>query len=132
MNWLTNFVKPKLSALVNKRNVPDNLWRNCPNCGNMLHHKDLFENFDVCNKCDYHFRMSVKRRIEVIFDKDSFKVLELDNTIDDPLSFTDTKKYKDRISAAQKKTGQKEALLVAQGQLCSLPVVTAAFDFNLY
>ena len=90
MNWLTKFVKPKLSALVNKRNVPDNLWRNCPNCGNMLHHKDLFENFDVCNKCDYHFRMSVKRRIEVIFDKDSFKVLELDNTIDDPLSFTDT------------------------------------------
>ena len=49
MNWLTNFVKPKLSALVGRRNVPDNLWRNCPSCGKMMHHKDLFESFDVCH-----------------------------------------------------------------------------------
>ena len=68
MNWLTNFVKPKISALVGKRkDVPDNLWKNCPNCGNMMHHKDLYENFDVCLSCNYHFRMNVDRRIEMLF-----------------------------------------------------------------
>ena len=74
MNWLTNFVKPKLSALVgNRKNVPDNLWQNCPKCGNMLHHKDLYENFHVCNSCNYHFRMTVDRRIEILFGAKNFK-----------------------------------------------------------
>ncbi len=130
MNWLTNFVKPKLSALVNKRNVPDNLWRNCPNCGNMLHHKDLFENFDVCNKCDYHFRMSVKRRIEVIFDKDSFKVLELDNTIDDPLSFTDTKKYKDRLKEYRKKTNYNDAFILGKTKINNQTIIAGLMNFD--
>ena len=130
MNWLTNFVKPKLSALVNKRNVPDNLWRNCPNCGNMLHHKDLFENFDVCNKCDYHFRMSVKRRIEVIFDKDSFKVLELDNIIDDPLSFTDTKKYKDRLKEYRKKTNYNDAFILGKAFLDQKKAIYGLINFD--
>ena len=75
MNWLTNFVKPKLSALVRRRNVPENLWRNCPNCGNMMHHKDLYENFNVCNSCNYHFRMSVERRIETLLAKINFMKL---------------------------------------------------------
>ena len=69
MNWLSNFVKPKLKALVgNRKEVPDNLWKSCPKCGNMMHHKDLFENLDVCSSCNYHFRMSVNRRIEILFD----------------------------------------------------------------
>ena len=130
MNWLTNFVKPKLSALVNKRNVPDNLWRNCPNCGNMLHHKDLFENFDVCNKCDYHFRMSVKRRIEVIFDKDSFKVLELENIIDDPLSFTDTKKYKDRLKEYRKKTNYNDAFILGKTKINNQTIIAGLMNFD--
>ena len=65
MNWLTNFVKPKLSALVNRREVPENLWQNCPSCANMLHHKDLKENLRVCNACNYHFRMSAEKRIDI-------------------------------------------------------------------
>ena len=69
MNWLTNFVKPKLSALVKRKEVPENLWNNCPTCGNMIHHKDLNENLRVCVKCNYHFRMSVEKRIEFLFDK---------------------------------------------------------------
>ena len=68
MNWLTNFVKPKLTALVGKRKVPENLWKNCPNCGNMMHHKDLFDNLDVCNSCNYHFRLPINRRIEILFE----------------------------------------------------------------
>ena len=87
MNWLTNFVKPKLSALVKRKNVPDNLWQNCPSCGNMLHHKDLKENLRVCNTCDYHFRMSAEDRIKLIFSKEDTKEIELDKISDDPLNF---------------------------------------------
>ena len=77
MNWLTNFVKPKLSALVGSRKtVPDNLWQNCPNCGNMMHHKDLYDNLNVCNSCEYHFRISVDRRIETLFGKDNFNEVD--------------------------------------------------------
>ena len=83
MNWLTNLVKPKLQALVKRKSVPDNLWRNCPSCGNMMHHKDLYENLDVCNSCNFHFRISVDRRLEILFDKDKFVEVKLEKTKDD-------------------------------------------------
>ena len=67
MNWLTNFVKPKLSSLVKRRNVPEKLWNNCVSCGNMIHHKDLKENLFVCLTCNYHFRMSAEDRIKFFF-----------------------------------------------------------------
>ena len=89
MNWLTNFVKPKLSALVGKREVPENLWRNCPNCGNMIHHKDLFENLDICSACDYHFRMSAEDRINLMFSEKEFKEIKFESLNDDPLNFVD-------------------------------------------
>ena len=93
MNWLTNFVKPKLSALVGRRkDVPDNLWKNCPKCGNMMHHKDLHENLHICNSCNYHFRISVTQRIEILFGSENFIEIELEKTKDDPLNFTDKKK----------------------------------------
>ena len=79
MNWLTNFVKPKLSALVGiRKDVPDNLWQNCPNCGNMIHHKDFHQNLNVCNSCNYHFRMSIDRRIEILFGNENFKEIKLE------------------------------------------------------
>ena len=98
MNWLTNFVKPKLKSFVDRRNnVPTNLWQNCPNCGNIVHHKDMHENFHVCNSCDYHFRIPVNRRIEILFGKENFNEIKLEKTEDDPLNFKDIKKYKDRL-----------------------------------
>ena len=97
MNWLTNFVKPKLSALVKRKEVPENLWNNCPTCGNMIHHKDLKENLRVCISCNYHFRMSAEDRIKILFVDEEMKEIELDNIIDDPLNFNDKKKYKDRL-----------------------------------
>ena len=114
MNWLTNFVKPKLSALVRKRKVPENLWRNCPNCGNMIHHKDLFENLDVCEKCNYHFRMTVERRIEAFFGKENFNEIVLDKLDDDPLGFVDTKKYTDRLREYRKKTNRNDAFILGK------------------
>ena len=84
MNWLTNFVKPKLNALVNRKEVPNNLWHNCPSCGSMMHHKELYENLNVCKSCNYHFRMDIDRRIEMLFGKEKFDELKLDEIKDDP------------------------------------------------
>ena len=92
MNWLTNFVKPKLRALVNRKEVPENLWTNCPACANMLHHKDLNENLRVCSTCNYHFRMSIEDRITTLFDEKKFEEIKLEYTPDDPLKFVDKKK----------------------------------------
>ena len=115
MNWLTNFVKPKLSALVNRREVPDNLWSNCPSCSNMIHHKDLNENLRVCNSCNYHFRMTAEKRIETLFEKKNFEEIKLDKTPDDPLSFYDKKKYKDRLKEYRKKTNLDDAFILGKG-----------------
>ena len=87
MNWLTNFVKPKLSALVRKKEVPENLWNNCPSCATMIHHKDLNENLRVCASCNYHFRMTAEKRIEVLFSKEKFTEIKLEEIADDPLKF---------------------------------------------
>ena len=96
MNWLTNFVKPKLSSLVKRRDVPEKLWNNCVSCGNMIHHKDLKENLRVCMNCNYHFRMSAEDRIKLFFEDGNYSEISPDKISDDPLKFTDKKKYKDR------------------------------------
>ena len=98
MNWLTNFVKPKLSSLVKRRSVPEKLWNNCVSCGNMIHHKDLKENLYVCVNCNYHFRMSAEDRIKLFFKDGDYSEIIPDKISDDPLKFTDKKKYKDIIS----------------------------------
>ena len=131
MNWLTNFVKPKLSALVSRRkNIPDNLWKNCPNCGNMMHHKDLNENLDVCNSCDYHFRMSVNRRIETLFQTKNFKEINIEKVDDDPLNFVDKKKYKDRLKEYRKKTKRHDAFVLGLGKIGDCRVVAGLMDFD--
>ncbi len=130
MNWLTNFVKPKLTALVGKRKVPENLWKNCPNCGNMMHHKDLFDNLDVCNSCNYHFRMSAERRIKMLFGNDNFKKIELEKIQDDPLSFTDTKKYKDRLSEYRKKTKQDDAFILGSAKINNKRIIVGLMNFD--
>jgi len=130
MNWLTNFVKPKLSALVSRRNVPENLWRNCPNCGNMMHHKDLYENLDVCSSCNYHFRMSVDRRIETLFSKKKFHEIDLDKITDDPLNFTDTKKYKERLMEYRKKTNRDDAFVLGKTVIDNNNIIVGFMNFD--
>ena len=131
MNWLTNFVKPKLSALVGSRKtVPDNLWKNCPNCGNMMHHKDLYNNLNVCNSCEYHFRISVDRRIEILFKKEKFKEVELKKLPDDPLNFIDKKKYTDRLKDYRKKTRRNDAFVLGQGEIDGNSIIVGLMDFD--
>ena len=131
MNWLTNFVKPKLKALVSKRNdVPTNLWQNCPNCGNIMHHKDMYENFHVCNSCDYHFRMPVEKRIEMLFSKENFHELQLNKIEDDPLNFIDTKKYSDRLNEYRKKIQRNDAFILGKAQINNNKIIAGFMNFD--
>ena len=130
MNWLTNFVKPKLSALVKRKDVPENLWQNCPSCANMLHHKDLKENLRVCNTCDYHFRMSAEDRIKLIFSKEDTKEIELDKISDDPLNFSDKKKYKDRLKEYRKKTKREDAFILLDTKIGQSKIICGLMNFS--
>ena len=129
MNWLTNFVKPKLSALVKRKDVPENLWQNCPSCGNMIHHKDLKENLRVCNTCNHHFRMSADDRIELLFSKEEIQEIELDKISDDPLNFSDKKKYKDRLKEYRKKTKRNDAFILLNTKIGNSNIVCGLMNF---
>ena len=130
MNWLTNFVKPKLSALVSRREVPENLWHNCPSCANMMHHKDLNENLRVCDTCNYHFRMSAEKRIGILFGDNDFKEIELNIIPDDPLKFNDKKKYTDRLKEYRKKTNRNDAFILGKGDINQKKAVFGFMNFN--
>ena len=129
MNWLTNFVKPKLSALVKRKDVPENLWQNCPSCGNMIHHKDLKENLRVCNTCNHHFRMSADDRINLLFSKDETLEIKLDKISDDPLNFSDKKKYKDRLKEYRKKTKREDAFILLNTKIGQSDIVCGLMNF---
>ena len=130
MNWLTNFVKPKLSALVSRKEVPENLWNNCPACGTMIHHKDLNQTLRVCNTCNHHFRMTAEKRIEILFGKENFKEIELKKIPDDPLNFVDKKKYKDRLKEYRKKTGRHDAFILGVAEIDNKKAVYGFMNFN--
>ena len=129
MNWLTNFVKPKLSALVKRKDVPENLWQNCPSCGNMIHHKDLKENLRVCNTCNHHFRMSADDRVKLLFSKEETQEIELDKISDDPLNFSDKKKYKDRLKEYRKKTKREDAFILLNTKIGQSNIVCGLMNF---
>ena len=130
MNWLTNFVKPKLTALVSRREVPENLWHNCPSCANMIHHKDLNANLRVCINCNYHFRIAVEKRIEILFDENIFKEIKLDTPPDDPLNFNDKKKYKDRLKEYRKKTKYNDAFILGNADIERKKAIFGFMNFN--
>jgi len=130
MNWLTNFVKPKLTALVKRKEVPQNLWNNCPKCGDMIHHKDLKSNFQVCPSCNYHFRMTAEDRVKFLFENEKIKEIELDITNDDPLNFSDSKKYKDRLKDYRKKTNRNDAFILIEGKLNNINLICGLMNFE--
>ena len=113
-----------------KANVPEGIWKQCPRCDAVLYKKSLDENYDVCPKCDHHLRISARRRIQLFMDADGQEELCADLEPVDLLKFKDLKKYKDRIVAAQKRTGEKDALVVVRGRVKATPVIVAAFEFG--
>lgn len=131
MNWITNFVRPKIKALISsQKDVPDNLWQKCPGCEAMLYHQDLVKNMKVCHHCGHHLRMTVIERMAQIFDNGNYETTELPKAIIDPLKFKDRKKYTDRLKDAQSSTGRKDALVIGRGTIGGQPAVVAAMDFN--
>ena len=130
MNWLTNYVRPKLQALVRPKEIPDNLWQKCPSCGHMIFHRDLERDLHVCQHCQHHLRLSVLKRLEMLFDDGRFQRIELPKTEDDPLKFRDMKRYSDRLKDARAKTNEHDAIVVAHGRLGGTNVVVAAFNFE--
>ncbi len=131
MSWLTNFVLPKIRAVVAKKEVPENLWQKCPNCGQMLFSRDLETNLHVCASCGHHLRLAAAQRMAMLFDDGRHTLIELPKVVADPLKFRDLKRYADRLKEAQTKVGGgRDAMLVAHGAMGGLPVVIACFDFG--
>lgn len=133
MNWITNFVRPKIKALADmagKKDVPDNLWHKCPGCDAMLHHQELQKHLHVCHHCGYHLRLDAMDRLASLFDGGEFQLVDLPKAAFDPLKFKDRKKYTDRLKDAQSSTGRKDAILVAQGTIGGRSAVIAALDFS--
>jgi acetyl-CoA carboxylase carboxyl transferase subunit beta len=130
MNWLTNFVRPKIRALTTKREQPDNLWIKCPNCGAMLFHRDLAQNLHVCPQCSFHMKIDPKDRLQLMFDGGRYQLIELPKAAIDPLKFRDQKRYSDRLKDAQAKTGTNDAIQVAHGEIGGLPAVVAVMDYR--
>jgi acetyl-CoA carboxylase carboxyl transferase subunit beta len=131
MSWLTNFVLPKIRAVVAKKDMPDNLWQKCPRCGQMLFHRELEANLYVCHACSHHLRLHAKRRLDMLFDDAAFSRIELPKTVVDPLKFRDRKRYADRLKESQAKNGQaSDAIVVAHGKIGGIATVVAAFDFD--
>jgi acetyl-CoA carboxylase carboxyl transferase subunit beta len=131
MNWLTNFVRPKIRALVTpKKDIPDNIWEKCPSCGTMLIKRELEENLNVCRHCGFHMKLNPLPRLESLFDDGRFKEIAVPKVLVDPLKFRDQKRYTDRLKDAQAKTGRQDAIVVAEGTLGGVKTVIAVFDFG--
>ena len=130
MNWISNYVRPKINSLFSRREVPENLWTKCPECGTMLFHRELSDNLNVCTNCDHHMGITPRARFTALFDGGIFTEVKVPEPLLDPLQFRDQKKYPERMRGAQKATGEKEAMLVAEGEIARTPVVVAAQDFS--
>ncbi len=130
MNWLKNFVKPKLRKLVGGKDIPDNLWHKCRECSQMIFHRDLEKHLHVCQHCGHHMRLPARLRLQMLFDGGDYKTVEVAPTADDPLKFRDRRKYTDRLKEARNATGTDDALRVAHGKMGGIGVVIAALDFG--
>lgn len=130
MNWISNYVRPKINSLFSRREVPENLWVKCDSCGAMLFHRELEASLQVCTSCGHHMPISPRDRFTALFDGGVFLEVEVPKPLVDPLGFRDQKKYVDRLRDARKATAAEEAMLVVEGEIAKLRVVAAAQDFS--
>ncbi len=131
MSWFEKLMPSRIRTEGgNKKAVPEGLWAKCPSCNAVLYRAEMERNMEVCPKCGYHNRIGARRRLDLFLDDDSREEIGAELESGDPLKFKDSKKYKDRLSAAQKKSGEKDALVVMRGQLKGREIIVAAFEFS--
>ncbi|PID49021.1 MAG: acetyl-CoA carboxylase carboxyl transferase subunit beta [Proteobacteria bacterium] len=133
MSWFEKLLPSRIrteQTTEKKKSIPEGLWYQCPECQSVLYRAELERNNDVCPKCEYHMRIYGRKRLDVFLDKAGREEIGAEVTPVDALKFRDTKKYKDRLAAAQKETEEKDALIVMKGTVLSIPLVAAAFDFR--
>jgi acetyl-CoA carboxylase carboxyl transferase subunit beta len=128
MSWLTNVARPKIKALFTKRETPDNLWRKCDNCGEMIFHRDLKANQNVCPSCNFHMRIGPAERFDALFDV-APEIIALPSVPVDPLKFRDEKRYTERLKDSRAKTGQQDAFSVGAGAIGGFPAIVAVQNF---
>ena len=129
-NWLEKIVPSLVRNEKKRTNIPEGLWKKCPKCDSILYRPELEKNLNVCPKCNHHMRVHARRRLELFLDEGQREEIGADVTPVDRLKFRDSKKYKDRLTAAQKETGEKDALIAMRGTLEGLPIVAVAFEFS--
>lgn len=130
MSWFERLIPSKIRTTVRSRSVPEGVWCKCPSCDSVLYRAELERNLMVCPKCDHHQRIGARTRLESFLDEAERKEIAADVRPVDTLRFKDSKRYRDRISQAQKNTGENDALIAMQGKLNNVPVVAVAFDFS--
>jgi len=130
MSWLTEFVRPKIRTLLGRKDVPENLWHQCPACQQMIFQRDLEANLKVCMHCGHHMRASARERLSWTFDEGAYTLIDTPRVPQDPLRFRDSKRYSDKLKEARDKTKLDDALVVAHGQLGGHKAVVAAMDFG--
>jgi acetyl-CoA carboxylase carboxyl transferase subunit beta len=129
LNWITNYVRPKITSLLTRTEVPETLWIKCPETGEMVFHKDLEANQWVIPTSNHHMRISASARLKAFFDDGEFHTLELKKVPVDPLKFRDERRYVDRLKDSRAKTGLEDSVLVARGSIEGLGIVAAVQDF---
>jgi len=135
MSWITKILPSGVRSEEGgekRSNVPEGLWKKCVKCDAVLYRPDLERNLDVCPKCDHHSRIGARRRLDVFLDPDGREEILTDVEPVDRLKFKDKKRYRDRLAAAQRSTGEKDALVAMRGGVHGLPLVALAFEFNFH
>jgi len=130
MSWFDKLMPSRINTEKRRRSVPEGLWVKCPGCSGQLYRAELKRNLFVCPKCNHHLRIGARERLEWFLDPSSGEEIAADLEPQDPLKFKDSKRYRDRLSQAQKDTNERDALVVMAGTLKRIPVVAAAFEFR--
>ncbi|WP_160007502.1 acetyl-CoA carboxylase, carboxyltransferase subunit beta [Rhizobium sp. 18055] len=130
MNWITNYVRPRINSMLGRREVPENLWIKCPETGEMVFHKDLEDNKWVIPASGYHMKMPAKARLTDLFDDGAYEAFVQPKVAQDPLKFRDSKKYTDRLRDSRIKTDQEDTIVAGLGKVRGLKLVAVVHEFN--
>ena len=133
MSWLDKILPSRIRAHKDKKaSVPEGLWHKCPNCDAVIYRAEFEKNLNVCPKCNHHGRISARKRADIILDaNDKLEILNNITPID-MLNFKDKEKYKDKLVSTQKKTGEKDAMLVFKGNINNIPVLACIFEYSFF